>query len=46
LSKVRAVQLTEGGKIDAVVATSRSGSKFLRARPNDETGDNFGTMGT
>jgi len=34
ITKDEAIQLTEEGKIDAVVATSRSGNLFLRMRPD------------
>jgi hypothetical protein len=43
--KPQAIALAAEGKIDAVVATSPRGNKFLRARPNSETGDNLGNLG-
>jgi hypothetical protein len=33
VSKVQGIRLAQQGKVDAVVATSRSGSLFLRTRP-------------
>ena len=40
-----AVRLTKKGKIDAVVATSRSGKLFLRAKPDKTTANNLDNMG-
>lgn len=45
LSKSEAIRLAVQGKIDEVVATSRSGSKFLRARPNQIVEDNLDSLG-
>ena len=39
--KAEAITLTMKGKVDAVVATSPRGNKFLRARPNFEVSDNL-----
>lgn len=45
LSKSQAIQLTTDGKIDAVVATSRSGSTFLRTRPDTDASNNLENLG-
>lgn len=45
LSKVRAIQLTRLGKIDAVVAHSRSGNVYLKTRPDQTVENNLGRMG-
>jgi hypothetical protein len=41
VSKQTAISLTLSGKVDAVVATSPRGNKFLRARPNKNSTDNL-----
>ncbi len=41
VSKDKGIALALDGKVDAVVATSPKGSRFLRARPNTETWDNL-----
>jgi hypothetical protein len=45
LAKNRAIQLARLGKIDAVVAHSRSGTVYLKARPDKTVGNNLGSLG-
>ncbi len=45
ISKDKGVALTLKGKIDAVVAVSQRGNRFLRARPNTTTEDNLENKG-
>jgi predicted DNA-binding protein (MmcQ/YjbR family) len=45
ISKVEAIRLTKAEKIDAVVATSRSGNIFLRTRPDVRIENNLEEMG-
>jgi hypothetical protein len=45
LSKERAIQLTQLGKIDAVVSHSRSGNLYLKTRPDKTVANNLGGMG-
>lgn len=45
VSKSNAIQLASQGKVDAVVATSRSGNLYLRTRPDVIVTNNFETMG-
>ena len=45
LSKSKAIELTAAGKIDAVVATSRSGATYLRARPDKTSSNNLKRLG-
>lgn len=42
VSKSQGISLTLEGKVDAVVATSSKGNKFLRSRPNSQLLDNLG----
>lgn len=43
--KKRGIDLTQKGKINAVIATSRRGNQFLRSRPNSQVSDNLGSLG-
>jgi hypothetical protein len=45
ITKKEAIQLTRKGEIDAVIATSRSGSIFLRARPDTRLDNNLDNLG-
>ncbi|MGE4233498.1 MAG: DUF3892 domain-containing protein [Bacteriovoracia bacterium] len=45
LSKKEAIQLTADGKIDAVIASSRSGSIYLRTRPDKDANKNLENLG-
>ncbi len=45
LAKGAAIALASKGKIDAVVATSRSGSLYLRTRPDQTGANNLDAMG-
>ncbi len=45
ISKPQAIRLAKSGKLDAVVATSRSGNLFLRMRPDTSEVNNLGNMG-
>lgn len=45
LSKAQAIQMTKAGKIDAVVACSRAGHTYLRARPDHSIENNLGNLG-
>ena len=45
VSKEEGIKLARAGKVDAVVATSPTGNKFLRARPNSEIADNLERKG-
>ncbi len=45
LSKSEAIELASQGKIDAVVATSRSGNAYLRTRPDQTALNNLEVMG-
>ncbi len=44
LTKAQAIAFTEKGKIDAVVAVSRSGSPYLRSRPDKKFDNNLNSM--
>ena len=45
VSKAKAIGLAAAGKIDAVIAMSRSGSTYLRARPDRTTANNLESLG-
>ncbi|MGK5085525.1 DUF3892 domain-containing protein [Bdellovibrionota bacterium FG-1] len=45
LSKNRAIQLTRCKQIDAVISYSRSGSIYLKTRPDNTVENNLGAMG-
>jgi hypothetical protein len=45
VSKAEGIALTRKGFVDAVVATSPKGNRFLRARPNSQTWDNLESKG-
>lgn len=45
VSKTKGISLTLKGLVDAVVATSPKGNRFLRARPNSQTWDNLESKG-
>ena len=45
ISKPQAIQMAKEGKIDAVVATSRSGKLFLRTRPDTIVENNLDNLG-
>lgn len=45
LSKDRAIQLTQKGQIDAVIAHSSSGSVYLKSRPDNIIENNLDSMG-
>lgn len=45
LSKGEAIALAQQGQIDAVVAVSRSGNSYLRARPDTVVENNLEVMG-
>jgi hypothetical protein len=45
VSKPEGIRLTREGKVDAVIAHSRSGNLYLRARPDHTISNNLGAMG-
>jgi len=45
VSKADGIKLVKNGKIDAVIATSRSGNLFLRTRPDIIVENNFDKLG-
>ena len=45
ITKTKAIKMARKGKIDAVVATSRSGNAFLRTRPDITVENNLENMG-
>lgn len=45
VSKAQGIELTRQGKVDAVIARSRSGNLYLRTRPDDSIEDNLDSMG-
>lgn len=45
VSKEKAIALASAGEIDAVVATSRSGSTYLRTRPDKTAANNLENLG-
>ncbi len=45
LSKDQAIQLTQNGQIDAVIAHSRNGSIYLKSRPDKIIANNLDNMG-
>ena len=44
LSKERAIRLTKAGKLDAVIAHSRSGTPYLKTRPDRMVANNLGSL--
>lgn len=44
VSKAQGIALTRQGKVDAVIAHSRSGNAYLRTRPDDSIEDNLDWM--
>lgn len=44
IDKQKAIALVKRGKVDAVVSHSRSGTLYLKARPDKATGNNLGTL--
>lgn len=45
VSKAQGIALTRQGKVDAVIAHSRSGNPYLRTRPDNSIEDNLDYMG-
>ncbi len=45
VAKANAIQLVLAGKVDAVVAVSPKGNKFLRSKPNSFSDDNLENLG-